>query len=478
MLWCPMVTAATLVLMTLSTLPKGLPVPPPPASPTYRLTSHLTAGLLARPDSLPATATYRITVTVDGAEQPRLSDFIANQLEAAIQRSALGTTRHQSSHMTEPTHEVSVALRVRNGRLDAEARLLRLPGTIWEWVRTPDGVLVATALASAQMDLELHQLTGTPSLVGKFKRLRYVDVTSKSDAALTRAPMLDMVHVDLDGDGFRELVCLQEERLLSARWTGRGFELIETTSLMSMEMSHARLRQPMGRLVPLTLRDGTMSILVASSGRGATALWRYGRDSWHLVEERPAAGHWPLYALGPGEWLTQGRLSEEGVLEGATIGLVAPSDDGTFVEQALASSEEAIFGLKAFAFFQASTPSWLPFFVRSSPRHGLSVWSPLEEDNAVTLPDAGDAAVICDLDANGTPELIHTSNALHGRDRLTWLELGGSRSGRVRWRTESAGPVTALAAADVDGDGYQEVVAASWSGEGGHLHLVTPLVTR
>ena len=203
------------------------------------------------------------------------------------------------------------------------------------------------------MDLELRQLSEHSNLVGL--SARYVDITKRA----ADAPVLDMIHEDLDGDGFPELVCLQAERLVTLRWSEGGLKVVDHAPL---EGEMRRLRQPMGRLVTLTMADGKKTLLVASSARARTTLWRYQLDGWKLVEESAASGHWPLYSVGVGEWLTQGVLSVEGP-RGANDWTATPSTEGGHVER-LCRHHEPIYGLRASAFFQASTPSWCHFCSR------------------------------------------------------------------------------------------------------------------
>jgi hypothetical protein len=476
-----MTTVTALALLILGAAPT-LPPPPAPASPAHRLCSHLVAGLLAEPGVLPATSVYRIDVTVAGGPES-FGAYIADTLEGALNRTATGTTRERITP-GRASHRLAVELTIRRARVDATARVVKLPTSVWEWLRIPDGVVLSTAISTAEMDLELRILAETPALGVNLKRLRLVEISKRTAHELLEAPVLDMLHADLDGDGLREVVLLQADRLLTARWRAPGqdrhaplLDLIQETALTSLEPATSRLRQPIGRLVHITIADGTSAVLVASSERAKVSLWRYGRDRWHLIDASPGEGHWPLYSLGPGSWLTRGALSETGTLSGETIGLVEPDTAG-YVQQALQPAHEMVYGVRAFPFFQASTPSWLPVLVSSMPNQSLTVWSPEDAQEPLVIAEAGDAAVVCDLDANGSPELLHTSSALEGADRLTLLELGGSRGGRSRWERAIAHPVTAMAAADLDEDGFQEVLIATWSGARAGMHLVTPVVAK
>jgi hypothetical protein len=476
-----MTTVTALALLVLGASPT-LPPPPAPASPAHRLSSHLVSGLLAEPGLLPARSVYRIDVTVHGGPEP-FGAYIADTLEGIVNRTATGTTRERAGRGLV-SHRLTVELRIRRARVDATARLVKLPTSVWEWLRVPDGVVLSTATSTAEMDLELRILAETAALGVNLKRLRLVEITKRTAGELLEAPVLDMLQADLDGDGLREVVLLQADRLLTARWHAPDndrrtplLDLIQETSLAPLEPSTSHLRQPIGRLVHITMVDGTSALLVASSERANASLWRYGRDRWHLIDPSPGKGHWPLYALGPQRWLTRGVMSETGLLSGETIGLVEPDKAG-YVQQAIQPSSGGVYGVRAFPFFQASTPSWSPVLVRSTPDGGLTVWSPEDVQEPLVISEAGDASVVCDLDANGAPELIHTSSALEGKDRLTLLELGGSRGGRARWSRSIAHPVTAMTAADLDEDGFQEVLIATWSGARAGMHLVTPSVAK
>jgi len=70
----------------------------------------------------------------------------------------------------------------------------------------------------------------------------------------------------------------------------------------------------------------------------------------------------------------------------------------------------------------------------------------------------GAGAVACDLDADGTPELVVSSDALPDAPDL--LRILGPPDGPDRWRSPTlAGPVWTIACGDVDGDDLPEAVA-------------------
>ena len=127
-----MVSAALLVVLSLSVPPGALPAPPPPASPTHIVASTLVSALLSEPSRLPATSTYTLTVRMVGEPKERLTTFFANQLEAALNRRVSGVTRHQPMSALMPTHRVDVTLTLNRAHLSAEARLIQLPRSLWD----------------------------------------------------------------------------------------------------------------------------------------------------------------------------------------------------------------------------------------------------------------------------------------------------------------------------------------------------------
>jgi hypothetical protein len=485
--------AFTLLILAAPPAP-NLPSPPPPPPHGHRLANHLVAGLLKAPSMLPPASTYRIDVKVQKKVSERarkaqpvpkeLAPYVADLVEAAIGRTAPGTTRQVVGGLA-PTHRIAVDVRVDRTLVQATARLYRLPRSFWERLRKPFGELLSTSPAEERMELELRILAGAPASRVRLDKLRLVEISDKSDPRLLSSPILDMVHRDLDGDGLREIVALAPDRLMIARWSAGGLFVRAETTLDELPPATVRLRQPMGRLVVVTDTDGTLSLVVASSDRQGTSMWRYGgADEWRLIEVAPATGHWPLYALGVGQWLVRGPMTPVGVLEPGHLGLVE-GGEGAYAERELSEPEvlASFHALRAFGVYRAATPSWAPHFVMATRDRGLTVWSALAPESALTLDDVGDVALVCDLDANGTPELLHTSASLEGADRLTLLELRGARRAQRRWSRDKARdkplpPVTSLVTADVDADGWDEVVVAGWGADQGSLHLVTPQVPK
>ena len=128
--------------------------------------------------------------------------------------------------------------------------------------------------------------------------------------------------------------------------------------------------------------------------------------------------------------------------------------------------------LRAFPFRGATSPTWSPFLARMGRGGGLTLWSPAA---VAAVARQGTVAVVADLDGDGTAELLTTADTLGPRDRLTLLgTLDDPRGPRRTWSAETQAPVTAAACGDVDRDGYNEFVIATWNGRAPELLIVVP----
>jgi hypothetical protein len=185
----------------------------------------------------------------------------------------------------------------------------------------------------------------------------------------------------------------------------------------------------------------------------------------------PALG-WPLYALDAGALVTAPWPRGTDVLQGIALRqrVGAGADLGDELLELAPVHDLRAFGLEADA-----SPSWAPALAQASVGGALEV---RDAGRTAQLRGHGLAMAVADMDRDGQAELLTTSDALAGDDRLTLYQLGETRAPRVLWRHKTAAAITALACGDVDRDGHVEYVVATWHGRRGGLALVPPVMSR
>ncbi len=454
--------------------PPTLPLPPAPPSALQTVGARLATGLVGDADPLPAPATYRITLTSEAT--PRAATFIGDALEAALRNAGAQATRATADGPAgQLTHVITLDVAITDGAVAATARLVRLPATLWESLRAPDGQTVGTATARAPVDLELRTLLGLDQRAVRLDKLRMVAVGRRSSTELLDAPLLDLLVVDLDGDGASEVVGLQAHRLIVARWGRRGLRSLAAAPLDGLPANPRRLRAPLGRLVPWYRPDGRVDVIVASSDRAGPMAFRFDGATWHQ-RQSPALtpAMWPLYASRVDAWVATAWPAARDLLDPMLVELHA----GGGPETPLARWRP-VHDLRVFGHRSASSPAWNPHILASLPGGGVAVWSAAQPEVALEIDDAGTAAAVSDLDGDGRAELVVTSAAVTGQDRVALYELtDGARATRRRWRRSVPRPVTALTAGNLDGDAFEELLAATWGGGAGELYVIAPKVGR
>ena len=407
---------------------RTLPLPPPPPSSVRVLTTHLSAGLAGEGTPAPWSGKsigLLVTLTTPPAESTPevLQAFVADAIEVAMTELAAPRARVAPDEEAELTVEVELAL-TPDG-LSGIARLIREPQTLWELLRQPQGGLIGTAFASVSIDLELRTLLGWGRRPVDLSRWRLVPVTRPSHASVTLAPVLDLAVWDADRDGQQELWVLQSRRLIVLRWRERdkGFSELVGTMDLARKNDAPRVRNPIGRLVPLPWHDGSRRMIVATSERGHAGLVAL-RDG-ALVEESAVglSGLWPLYSHEPGRFVGVRWPAGTDLLAGEWIdATVADPSSRVTLGQA-----EGFYDLRVWPLQQASSEGWSPRWVHSQPRGSATVEG---LDIQVTeLAGVGPAAVLRDVDADGVAELLATSDRVTGGDELVLYRLasqGGS----------------------------------------------------
>ena len=257
---------------------------------------------------------------------------------------------------------------------------------------------------------------------------------------------------------------LQTDAVRAARWSAGGFSQdLGFYPLGELAPSTAPLREPLGRLVAVTRESGRVVLVVASSDRDGPLVVGLGTKG---VERLPLTFQrgWPLYASGVDRFVVApwpaGIDSLEGGLTEARLGASAATWIG---------GASRIHDLRAFT--ADGRGDWVAALVGG----GVRV-IPGGDDRS-----AGVVSVIVDFDADGARELVTTSQIISGPDRLGLARLPppveiAERGWRTRalWSGVTSQPVTALCSGDVDRDGFDEVIAATWSGAVTELLIVVP----
>lgn len=468
----PLLLAAFFAPAPAHAQPSELPYPPSPPGHAARLSRDLLTGLDSALLRLPDSARVAIAVQAlpPSPSADRAESWLADTLEAAWRERPRPLVRVALSS-PEATHRLDVVVHVQApGRVEAEARLIALPVTFWSRLRAPDGEVLGTALGEAPLDLEMRTLFGLGRRTVRFDRLRLVTLRDLPPS-LAGAPVLDLALIAADGREDEYVLALQPDRLLVLRWSKRALVVESETSLAAPPAHDTRTRQPMGRLVVTTRADGRSAVLVASSDRAAPELFDFdGALRPVAIAAMPAV--WPLYASGVDRWLTAPWPAGVDVLEGALGELALVSGSAAFRQLGVL---DATYDLRAHPFFAATSPAWAPHVSESLPGGHVAVWSLANPDERFSLDGVGTARALSDLDLDGRPELLATSAAIDGADLLSLYELSDSVDGAyLRWSRAVPDPVSAAVSGDIDGDGYSELLVATWSSERTGMLVLAP----
>lgn len=465
-----MSSSLALALATEAASAQTLPTLPPPAAPassTATLASQLVGVLTAPPaPELGGSAALggarvaiAVTLTAEGARGAELGAFVADAIEARL--SAMAGFGRRVASDEEATERIEVALAVSDGHLQATARRRALPKNLWEVIAGGTGRVLATAYANVPIDLELRSLLGLGRRDVRLDALRVVPVAKKSLPALMRARALDCAIADLDGDRDPELAVLQSDALRAVRWTEGGFSReLGAIPLEVVPPSEAPLREPLGRVLIVTREGGDRVLVAASSDRAEPLVAGLGAAGLHRLALTFQAG-WPLYVTGADRFVAAPWPRAIDSLEGGLTEARLGAGGATWIGEA-----SRVHDVRAFAAGGrgAIVAALVGGGVRILPGGDVA--------------QAGTVSALIDFDADGASELLTSSQALSGPDRLTLSrapgQVGGRTAGATLWMGSVPAPVTAMCAGDVDRDGYDEVIVATWDGLLAELIIVVP----
>ncbi|MCB9733664.1 MAG: VCBS repeat-containing protein [Deltaproteobacteria bacterium] len=449
----------------------ALPLPPPLPSATDAVVGQLAARLLAEEPAIAGAFSLNVhldVVTADAKRPKALEEHVTAAFEAALRRRAVTAPRLPDG-ADGVVERFDVRLIAERGQLAASARRIRLPANVWDRLADPAGQTVAVAFGSQPMDLEIRTLLGLGRREVKVDDLRVVPVGARSVPGLLDAPILDLAILDADRDGEPDVVALQPRVLRVLAWQKGGLSVERLAYRLDvLPPSPARLRQPMGRVVPVTRADGTYALVVASSDRAtALVLGVVGSTLTPLTEGAPEPG-WPLYATNVDSWLVVGWPRGVDVLTGPVrerhvLGADTP-----------VGALDGSYAVRAFPAQAAKTPAWNPYLLAADPG-GRVTWRAETRRGVGRLTGRGDVAVVADLDRDGEAELFATDDALGGGDRVTiYGRLDDARGPRRLWTAPVGASVTAAAAGDIDRDGFDELVVATWDGRRAEVLIMVP----
>ncbi len=252
------------------------------------------------------------------------------------------------------------------------------------------------------------------------------------------APLVELAAADLDGDGRAELIALTTKDVVVLGARGRR-EIAVLGRAAVPRGAAIGPRAPVGVIaIARTATGAEVVARVSTAGRGA----RYHWNGSALTEVGAVAG-FPL-CTGAAE-LASGRDS---------------FGDGATRRYAVRCTEELVDpeGRALVAAAALGPGGGLEVELRARCAAGDGG---CPAPRTIAARGIGVAFAIADVDRDGRPELIAAADGAPGDpDQVTVYPLAGGAVGKPLFRRKFTGGVAAIAAADLDGDGTVEVVAA------------------
>lgn len=255
------------------------------------------------------------------------------------------------------------------------------------------------------------------------------------------APLVELAAADLDGDGKAELIALTTRDLVVLGARGKREVAVLGRIAVPKELAASGPRAPVGTIaIARTATGAEVLARVSTASRGA----RYRWDGHALTEVGAVAG-FPLCTGGTAELGPARDAFGDGPTRRYAVrcadGLVDPSGRAMVASAALGPGDALEVALHIRC--AAADPACPP-------------------DRRVGARNIGVAFAIADVDRDGRPELIAAADGAPGDpDQVTVYPIGdGGAVGKPMFRRKFTGGVAAIAAADLDGDGDLEVVAA------------------
>ena len=342
---------------------------------------------------------------------------------------------------------------------------------LWERLRSPEGGARGHYFATARIDAELRALLARPPIRQGQPRFQWDSVPIQSADAFIGGAL-----GDIDADGFDEIVLVTEKDVQVFRWLPTGEPTHVTT--FSMKDSPRRTRRSRGRFAHVLTAD------VTGDRQQEIAIWTSDLAhglilSWNDETLIPLQLKTPSFACGYGS-----KRSTVAQLCGPPL-MVEPRLDGQAGEQILQG--EVAWGRNTLkpristwttkgggTYHPWESVHWNLFggsYVKADGQRRM-LRATVGPKNQITVRTSGHhwtlkagngvAATVADLNDDGEPELIRTTNAKQGEgDAIVIHQLSMSTHEPPEiWRfSNPKRAVVSLSTGDMDNNGFVDILA-------------------